>query len=469
MNIKKNLIYSTILTLSTYMVPLLVFPYISRVLGPTPIGAIDTVDNLIDYCILFSMMGMTSLGIREIAKNKNNRESLHFAFNNLFWLNTISTGIVFILLCITILLLPDLQHRIDLLIVGSIKLIANLFAIEWFYRGLEDFRYITIRSVIIRVLFIICVFLFVTKKSDYIIYYILFVGMYVSNAVCNWIHKAKFISVSYKRVQLGKYFKPFVFLGVFAMLSAIYTKLTLPVLSISCGNEEAGYYATATRMYQVIIALISSLISVLIPRMSVLIREHKAKEIQELYNSAFKLLYFLAIPIIIYVEFFASDIIKFFAGQDFENAVLPMKLIMILVLIIGTEQILIMQLLIPLKKDKEVVMCGLLGVITWIILSILLIPTYKSTGAAIVWIAAEAIVMLSAAYQVKHAIGFQIPIKSLTKSCIVSIPYIVIGYSVYIYTEKSITKIIISIIAFAIYTALTWKYQAILFGKTINE
>lgn len=456
MSIRNNLLYSALLTLSTYLVPLLVFPHISRVLGVENIGAIDTIDNIIDYCILFSMMGMSTLGIREIAKNKDNPKSLQITFSSLFSLNIISTTIVFILLIIATLLLPDMQQRLTLLMVGTIKLLANLFWIEWLYRGIENFRYITIRSIIIRMMFIISVFLFVREQHDYIIYYSLFVGITVLNAICNWVHKKSIVSFHIKSINLKRYYKPFIILGIFALLSAIYTKLSMPVLSFSCGDEEAGYYATATRMYQVIIALISSLISAIIPRMSILVKENKTEEIKKLTNMAFCLLFFIALPVIIFVEFFAKDIIYIFAGSGFEKAIIPMRIVMIQVLIIGTEQIFILQLLIPSKRDKAVVLSGLCGVIIWIFSSIIIVPIYHSVGTATVWIIAEFTVLCVASREVRKVLKIKFPWKTLGKTCILSIPYIIFGFIIMNMTDSITIHISCSIIIFSLYALYQW-------------
>ncbi len=457
MNIRSNLLYSATLTFSTYLVPLLIFPYISRVLGVERIGTIDTVDSIIDYCILFSMMGMSTLGIREVAKNKNNSLVLKQTFSSLFWLNALSTIIVFILLALAIWLLPSLQNNYTLLGIGAIKLLANLFGIEWLYRGLENFRYITLRSIFVRALFVVSVFLLVSVPSDYKLYYALFVGVVVLNALCNWQHKRKWVNLQFKQLNWRPYAKPFLFLGLFAMLSAIYTKLSIPALSLFCGNEEAGYYSTATRMYQVIIALISSLISVLVPRMSVLIREGKTQKMKHLYEMAFQILFFLAIPIIIYIEIFAPDLIVLFAGSGFEKAVLPMRIVILQVLVIGTEQILILQLLIPLKQDKAVVLGGICGVATWIGLSLILVPTWKSLGTAIVWILSEMIVLCCAMLKVHQLLNYTFPWRQLFKAILYALPYGIIGTSIYILTESSPLRIIISTITFLLYALLLWK------------
>ena len=462
MSLKGNFIYSTILTFSTYLVPLMVFPYISRILGVDSIGAIDTIDNIIDYCILFSMMGMSTLGIREIAKYKNDKNRLQETFNNLFWLNVISTIVVFFFLIVTTICIPTLQQRIVLLTIGSFKLFANLFWIEWFYRGLEDFKYITIRSVIVRLLFIVSVFVFIKEKSDFTLYYILFVSIVIINAICNWTYKRNKVSLRFKHIALKAYAKPFIILGVFAMLSAIYTKLSIPVLSFTCGDTEAGYYATATRMYQVVIALISSLISVLIPRMSVLIREGNYREISHLFELAFKLLFFISLPIIWYVEFLAPDIIMIFAGSGFEQAAIPMRIVIFQVLIIGSEQIYIMQLLIPLNKDKKVAVAGLCGVITWAILSTILVPLWHGIGTSIVWVATESVVLLIAIYYIKKAMGYHYPWKLFFLSCIESIPYAVMGGCLLLLVDQTYFRAVLITISFIIYSIFLWHKKKIL-------
>ena len=462
MSIKGNFIYSTILTFSTYLVPLMVFPYISRILGVDSIGAIDTIDNIIDYCILFSMMGMSTLGIREIAKYKNDKNRLQETFNNLFWLNVISTIVVFFFLIVTTICIPTLQQRIVLLTIGSFKLFANLFWIEWFYRGLEDFKYITIRSVIVRLLFIVSVFVFIKEKSDFTLYYILFVSIVIINAICNWTYKRNKVSLRFKHIALKAYAKPFIILGVFAMLSAIYTKLSIPVLSFTCGDTEAGYYATATRMYQVVIALISSLISVLIPRMSVLIRESNYTEISHLFELAFKMLFFISLPIIWYVEFLAPDIIAIFAGNEFVQAAIPMRIVIFLVLIIGSEQIYIMQLLIPLNKDKIVAVAGLCGVITWAILSTILVPLLHGIGTSIVWIATESVVLLIAIYYIKKTMGYHYPWKLFFLSCLESIPYAIMGGSLLLLVGQTYLRAVLITISFIIYSIFLWHKKKIL-------
>ena len=291
MGLQKNIVYSAVLTCSTYLVPLLVFPYISRVLGVDGIGAVDFVDSVINYCVLLSMMGMTTLGVREIARNKSNPVLLQQAFADLFSLNLLSTLVVLFVLALMICLVPQLWDKKELFCIGAIKLVANLFWIEWFFKGIENFRYITIRSVVLRLLFICFVYLLVHEEQDYGVYYFLFVSLTLGNAIFNWNFRKRYIGCSLRHVDIKRYAKPFFRLGGFAVLSSVYTQLITVWLGLQCGETEVGYYTTSTRLHQVIIALFSTLTSVIIPRMSVLFKENRLTDVRQLTEKAFQILF----------------------------------------------------------------------------------------------------------------------------------------------------------------------------------
>jgi len=446
--------YSTVLTMSTYLVPLIVFPYISRVLGVEGIGIVDTVDNMIDYCILFSMMGLSSVGVREIAKNKDNPQTLSQTFTDLFALNLYSTLFIALVFCGVVLMSPRLQDYGLLIPIAILKLTANLFWIEWLYTGLEDFRYITLRSIILRTAFIIAVFLFVQTRADVVTYYALFVGITVGNAVCNWYHKRTYLHWDIRRANIRRFLVPFFMLGIFAMLSAVYAKLSLPVLNFITNNEEAGNFATATRVYRVVIALVSTLTGVMIPRMSVLMEEDRFDMVRYYTDVAFKLLFLFAFPLICFVELFAPDIIRLFAGPGFEGAILPMRITMFQLLVIGSEKIIVLQLLIPLRKDRTIVKAGLAGVVVWGLLTVLLVPCLQSVGTSLVWVAAELVVLIIAAMESRRSLSIRFPFALLLKSFLYALPYLLMGGIILWITDSPVLRILLSIVLFMAYAVV---------------
>ena len=186
MGVKKNFIYSSILTVANYIFPLITYPYVSRVLGVTNIGICNFVDSIIHYFILFSMMGVTTLGIREIAGSANNPQKQSLVFSTLWALNAIATAIMLVFLFIVIYTIPELYEYRKLMYVGAMKLVANLFLVEWFFKGTENFKYITNRTIFVKCLYVVAVFLLVKDPDDYPIYYLLLTLMVVVNAAINF-------------------------------------------------------------------------------------------------------------------------------------------------------------------------------------------------------------------------------------------------------------------------------------------
>ena len=224
----------------------------------------------------------------------------------------------------------------------------------------------------------------------------LFVGITVLNAICNWHYRARLFSINLCTANFRRFLKPFLALGLFAMLSAIYTKLSLPVLNYYCGDLESGYYATAMRIYQVCIALVSTLIGVLVPRISVLLKEGDIQQIKKLTRKTFMALIAFSLPIILVIFFFGNVIVSIIAGDGYQGAVLPMQIIALLLLIGGVEKIVILQLLIPMRADRQIVIAGFLGVIVWGLGTWILVEKYQSVGSAIVWVISETTVLMSA-------------------------------------------------------------------------
>ena len=213
-SIKKNFIYNSLLTCTSYIFSFLTFPYVTRILGVNNIGICNFVDSIVQYFIIFSMMGIATIGMREVAKSKDNRKELSKVFSSLIFINLVFTLLSVIVLIISCLLIPKLQEYSQLVYIGIARIIASSLLIEWLYNGLENFKYITIRSLIIRIIYVICIFLFVNDESDYVLYFTLNVLTFVANSVLNLVYSRNFVSFSFKFIEVKKYIKSYVILGI---------------------------------------------------------------------------------------------------------------------------------------------------------------------------------------------------------------------------------------------------------------
>lgn len=441
MGIKRNFFFSSILTTANYIFPLIIFPYISRVLGVNNIGICNFVDSIINYFILFSMMGLSITGIREIAKVKKDKSILQQTFSSLFVLNLISTSIALILLIIGIYTIPQLKEHQNLMWIGAVKLVFSLFLIEWFFKGIENFKYITIRTVAVRCFFLLCVFLLVKEKDDFDVYYGLLVGTTVINAFFNWKYLLRILKFDFSNISISPYIKSFFVLGVYSLLTSMYTSLNVVYLGFVAGEKEVGYYTTAIKIYTILLSLFTALSGVLLPRFSVMVAENKMLELKNLIFKSLDLLCMICFPLIVFTEFFTPQIIEYIAGNGYQGAITPMRIVMPLMFIIGLEQIYIIQLLMPMKEDKIILRNSLIGALAGIVFNILLASTLKSVGSSIVWLISELCVLFSAFLFVHRKLNIDFDWHIVYKRLLSTLPYILICFLGYFFIEGNVVTL----------------------------
>lgn len=455
-SIRKNFLYSSILTTAGYIFPFITYPYVSRILGVSNIGLCNFIDGIISYFILFSMLGIGTIGIREIAKCKGNKEEISKAFSSLFLINTILTTTVLIIYVIAVSCVPKLYEHKEIAYVGAVKLFSNYLLIEWLYTGLEDFKYITKRSILVKCIYVVCVFLFIKNTNDYITYYILGVLMVVINAIINIVHSRKFVKISFKEITMRPYLKSISILGFYAILTSMYTSFNVAFLGFVTNTTQVGYYTTATKIYSILIALFTAFTNVMLPRMSSLLSEGKNDEFIRMIKKSVDALFAFSLPVIIMTTVFAPQIIRIISGSGYEGAIVPMRIVMPLMLIIGYAQILVIQILMPLQKDRAVFANSVLGAICGIILNLLLVPHWGAIGSAIVWIISEIIVTMSALYSVHKYLGYYFPIKKFIFDVIYHLPLLAI---VILLSQISMTIMLTTVIAIIIFVFYVFVLQ----------
>lgn len=463
MGLKKNFLYSGILTTSNYIFPLITYPYVSRILGVTNIGLYNFADSIINYFIMFSVMGIGIIGIREIAGTQEDKTNRNKAFSNLFILNASLTLAALVVLIICIFTIPDLYNNRDLMYVGVLKLVSNLFLIDWFYKGLEKFKYITNVTLSIKILYVISVFILVRESDDYTIYYLLCTLMITFNAIANFIYAFKYVKFDFKSLDIKKYGRTNFVLGAYCFLTSMYTSFNVAYLGFVSNNTEVGYYTTGTKLFTIIIALYSAFTGVVQPRMSSLLSENKFDEFIELTKKSTNILLTITIPAVLFTCFFSPEIIRIVSGEGYEGAIIPTRIVMPLIFIIGYEQILVVQILTPLKKDRQILINSISGAMVGLILNLILVNKFASIGSAIVWVMSEITVLISAQYFVTKFTQISFPYKKLAKEIVRYIPLLLLYLGISHYINNNF------IISFGIGTIVTGIYVFIVKRKFIIE
>lgn len=455
-SVKKNFLYSSIITLSNYVFPLLTFPYVSRVLGVSNIGICNFVDSIIHYFVLISMMGITTVGIREIASSKSNHEKLGKTFTGLALINCVLTVIAVLALIICIHTVPKFQGYSELLYIGVFKLVGNALLIDWLYKGLEDFKYITKRTLLVKCLYVISIFVFIRDAEDYNVYYFLSVLMIAVNALYNILYSRKLIKLNFQKLEINKFLKPILVMGFYVLVTSMYTSFNVLYLGFVTDDMQVGYYTVSHKLYAIIIAVFGAFTGVMLPRMSALVAGGDLNGFRNMIHKSIDVLFTFSFPVVIYAIILSPQIVLLLSGEGYEGAFTPTRIMMPLIFIIGYEQILVHQILMPLKHDKVIFMNSLLGALVGIGLNLILVNRFQAVGSSAVWLVSELTVFLVAQIQVARYTGIQFPLSRFLRYLIIYIPAIllILLFQRYVTGNSVFMSLLCNAAFILVYTAL---------------
>ncbi len=404
-SIKLNYIMNCILTVSSMIFPLISYPYVSRILKPEGMGRVAFANSIVAYFAMAAMMGIPTYGIRACARVRDDREKLSETVWELLALNLIMTLFTYVVFGISIFLVPKLSRDRALFAVMGISILFQMLGAEWLFKAVEEYVYITVRSLAFKIVALILMFLCIRDQDDYIIYGGLTMLAGAGSNICNLIRMRHFVKPFRNSLGAGKFVKSacekhLKFIAVFFAMTAattIYTNLDVAMLGFMSGDTEAGYYSAAVKIKGVLVGFVTALGGVLLPRMSYYAEQKMSKQFGETVKKAFLFVGIVSVPLCLFFMLFAKYSILILSGEAFLPAVLPMQIIMPTLILIGFSNICGMQILVPLGMEKEVLYSEIIGSVIDVCLNLWLIPFMGAAGAAIGTLAAEAAVLV---YQV---------------------------------------------------------------------
>lgn len=404
-SLKKNFILNAILTLSGFIFPLITFPYVFRLLLADGTGRVDFATSLIAYFNMFAQLGIPTYGIRATAKARDDKLELSRVTQELTIINLLMSVFMYACLALALLVVPRLFEDRLLYIIVSSTLLFNAVGMNWLYSGLESYSYITVRSLVFKAIAVVLTFVLVHQHSDYVVYGAITVVASVGSNIFNLIHARRYVSWRpLKELRFERHFKP---IGVFfamACATTVYTNLDSVMLGFMTTNTDVGYYGAAVKIKRILVSIITSLGAVLLPRSSYYIEKGEMEEFKKLSRKAINFVSIAAIPLVLYFILFAREGINLLSGSKYAGSIVPMQIIMPTVLFIGLTNIMGIQIMVPLGKERSVLYSVIWGAVTDLILNALLIPEYKAAGAAVGTVVAEFVVLIVQCISLKDRI-----------------------------------------------------------------
>ena len=404
-SLKMNFVMNVILTMSSFIFPLITFPYVSRILLPTGTGKVSFATSVVTYFSMFAQLGIPTYGIRACAKVRDNREELSKVVQELLCINLIMSIVSYVVLYMALYAVPRFQEEKALYVLLSFTIILTTIGMEWLYKALEQYTYITIRSVIFKFVALIAMFLLVHEQKDYVIYGGITIFAASASNIMNLINAHKYVDLRpIGNYDFKRHMKPILIFFAMSCATTIYTNLDTVMLGFMSTDTDVGYYNAAVKIKIILVSVVTSLGTVLLPRASYYIQQGKLDEFRRITKKALNFVVLIATPLMIYFIYYAKEGIYFLSGSAYAGAVVPMQVIMPTLLLIGITNILGIQILVPMGREKTVLYSEIAGAIVDIIVNALLIPKYASTGAAIGTLVAEFAVLVVQYWALKNEV-----------------------------------------------------------------
>lgn len=449
MSIKKNLAYNSLLSLSQLLYPIVTFPYVARVLEPEGMGTYNFVESVARYFILIAALGTPIYGVRQIAIYKGNVIEIGKTFREIFTVNIITTLSCCLLYLIVIPFLPGFELNIKLYYIGLFYILFNGITSEWYFIGREDFRFLFLRTVVVRVLMVISVFLFVQKPTDLGKYFLINTLSFVGLGVVNLIYIVREIKrpmLKFRKLKDSfKHLKPlfFIFSSIFAV--SVYILFDTILLRLFTNDENVGYYTAATKLNKVIVTFLAAISTVLLPKLS---NAFKSKNIQLAENyveKSLQLTLFICFPAVIFTFSLSEELILLFSGKAYLPAVSTMRILTPIILIIGLTNVFGLQILNSIGRDKEFLKAVLFGAFISLLFNFILIPKIGLNGAAISNLSAEFFVLVMTYLYSRNEVCIKVDRIACFKILVTSLTFIPVIFIVKSFGLSPIVTIVSSL------------------------
>jgi len=362
------------------------------------IGQVNFFQSIISYISLFTCLGIPMYAIREVAKVRDNPERMTRITVEILLLHAFLTLLGYMAVAVICLTVTKVQTDIPLFLLLSVTIFFTAIGCEWFYQGIEDFKYVAMRGMVVKTVSVILLFLLVKSKEDILWYGAYSVLGVLGGNIFNFVRLRKYLhkdTIEFRKLHPFRHLKPALHVFAFNVIVSIYLQLNNVLLGFMKDAEAVGYFTAATKLLVLTMSLSSSLGAVIMPRTSNLIAENKMDEFKVLIQKSYDFILALAMPLTVGLIFTSPSVVLLLSGEGFAPAILTSQIIAFNILVVGISGVMGLQVLYPMGKINIVILCTFIGALVNVVLNVLLIPRYGHNGTAVAYMLAEVAVTAS--------------------------------------------------------------------------
>lgn len=413
-SLSENVFYNGLLMFFNITYPLLTASYISRILGAENLGLINYSQSIINFLLVLAMVGIPTYGIREIAKVRDNNNEKENVFSELFIIKTVFSIMTFLLYLCFLLFYDRFQKNFLIFFIMGFNLLMNIFNIDWFFSGIEDYKVLSLRNVFIKIIIFAGIIFSVKKQEDYYLYVIFLVlGQGLGN-IWSFFYSKKFIKLKTSNLNYKRHYKALKIFFFSAFVISIYSISNGILLGIFSSPEKVAFFNRARQLQMTGVTITGVIATVLIPRISYYYTNDRKKYF-ELLDKSLNFSYILSIPLMIGLIFLSKEINLFLGGEEFLPAKISLMILSPLVLIVTLNTWGYLQIIVPAGMEKFGTIIQVIMAVVSIILNLILIPRFYDIGASIAVLISETIGPILSFYILKKKIKVKLLTNSLCK------------------------------------------------------
>lgn len=443
MGVLKNYLWNLSYQLFVLILPLITIPYVSRVIGPEGIGVNAYTNSIVQYFILLGSLGFTLYGNREIAYARGDKQKVSNIFLSIFLIRLLTMGIsIALFLCFALL-----KNDVYLLIqIGS--LIGAALDISWFFMGMENFKVTVLRSLLVKIVSVICIFTFVKSERDLGIYIAILAFSTLLGNLTMFPYLKKYITVpKLKELNPVKHLKSALILFIPQVSINVYIVLNKTMLGIMSGVTAVGFYDNSDKIVKLVLTLVTSLGVVMLPHISSAFSKKNYEIVYKTISNSMDFVLFLSTPLMFGLAAIASKFAIFFFGADYTSVGPLIMCQSISLVFMSISNVIGTQYLLPSKRNKEYTTAVTLGAIINLICNFPLIYLLGPLGAVISSVFSELGVVLFELKVLKREMEIVPLFNELWKFILLGSAVFIVVFPLNQYWPASAIHIILEIIA----------------------
>lgn len=386
-SIKSNYIFNLSYQLLALIVPIFTAPYLSRVLTINGVGINSYAQSMVTYFTVFAILGSGTFASRHIGICQDNIEERSQVFYNILSFRMITSAICLLIYAIYIVFTNS--DNANIYWIYALNVINVAIDISWFFQGMEEFKKITVRNIIVKVLNLIFVFTFVKNEKDLWIYVLGFCTFTILGSLSMWIYISQYVQ-KVKKVQPFKYFKQMFLLLIPTLAIQVFTVLDKSMIGwITKNSAENGAYDRSEMIVRMCLTLISSLSLVMIPRVARLYAQGNKEEVNRYIYKSFRFTWFMSMPIVLGLCAVSDIFVPVFLGKGYESVTILLPIMSLLCIACGISNVLGTQYLIPTQQQNYYTVAVISAAAVNLCMNLILIQKYAALGAVISSVLAE--------------------------------------------------------------------------------